>query len=206
MTKSQVENTHVEQPYKVAHRVIEAPVIYKLVQQHSESHLRESSWANGKSMHQAVGPPPLPCPRVDDVLPRSEHSQHCSHSITRGHVKEVTGVPSVTKITVADSGNSRASHASYPDKTARQSDCIPVTEAKSAKDMPLPHSRVSSLATERKEESKVGKSSVSPKESVSQVSTRRSGRSGSSKHHSSHHSGNGKDHRDGDHRSRTSRK
>lgn len=206
MTKSQIESSHVEQPYRVAHRVIEAPVTYELVQRHDNSHVRESSRANGKPMHQVVGPPPLPCPRVDDLIPRSEHSQHSSHSITRGHVEEVTGAPYVTKITVADSGNSRASHVSYPDKTARQSDFIPVTEARSAKDVPLPHSRVTSLVIERKEDSKVGQSSVSPKESVSQVSKRRSGRSGRSKHHSSHHSGSGEDHEDGDHRSRRSRK
>lgn len=206
MTKSQIENSHDEQPYRVAQRVIEAPVTYELVQQHNDSHVRESSRANGKSMHQAVGPPPLPCPRVDDLIPRSEHSQHSSHSITQGHVEEVTGAPYVTKITVADSRTSRALHASYPDKTARQSDFQPVTEARSAKDVPLPYSRVTSLVIERKEDSKVGKSSVSPKESVSQVSTRRSGRSVRSKHHNSHHSGSGKDHEDGDHRSRRSRK
>lgn len=206
MTKSQIENSHVEQPYRVPHRVIEAPVTYELVQRHNESHVRESPQVNDKSTPQPVGPPPLPCPRVGNLIARSEHSQHSSHPITQGHVEEVTGAPYVTKITVADSGNSRASHASYPDKTARQSDVIPITEARSAKDVPLPYSRVTSLVIERKEDRKVGKSSVSPKESVSQVSTRRSGRSGRSKHHSSHHSGSGKDHEDGDHRSRTSRK
>ena len=207
MTKSQTENSHVEQPNRAAHRTIEAPVTYELVQRDNGSHVRNYSRANSKPIHQEIGRPPLPRPHVDDLIPRSNHSHHASHShsVTRGHVEGVTCAPYVTKITVTDFGNSRASHASFPDKAARQPDSIPITEARSAKDVPLPHSRVTSLVTEKREDSKAGKSSVSPKESVSQASTRRSGKSNRSKHHSSHHLGSEKDREDGDHRSRTSR-
>ncbi len=201
MTKSQTETPLIEQQKKVAYRTIEAPVTYQLV--HDDSHVRKYSRVSSKPSHYAVAAPP-PDPYIEDPIPRSEPSHHSSRAVTRSHVEGVTSSPTVTKISVVDSGSSRASHASSHVKTARQSDFIPVTEVRSAKDVPLPPSRVTSLATEGKEESKAGKSSVSPKESVSQVSTRRSGESGRSKHYSGRNVGRGKDHEHRDRGSRTS--
>ena len=206
MTKSQSENSQVEQPSRVAHRIIKAPVTYELVQRDNDSHVREYFRAKSKSTNQALATPTPLRPHVDDLIPRSEHSDPSSHSVTRSHVEDLTCPPYVTKVSVADSGKSRALHASFHENKARQSDLIPITEAKSAKDVPLPHSRLKSLVTEGEKDSKAGKSSVSPKESVSRVSTRRSGRSSGSKRYSSHHSGGGKDHEHGDHKSRTSRR
>lgn len=188
MTKSQTETHLVEHQKRVAYRTVEAPVTYELVQPDNDSLERESSRLNRKSSHHAIAIPGLPRPCTDDLVARSEHSHHVSNSIAQKYIEGVTNAPNVTKLSVADSEKSRASHASSSGKTARQSDFIPVTEAGSAKDVPLPPSRVTSLATERREGSKAGKSSVSPKESASRVSTRRSGGSRRSKHHGGHSS------------------
>lgn len=203
MTKS-TENPRVEQQNRVAYRTTEAPITYELVQADNNSHVREYSQANIKSNYRAIAAPPMPRPYTDDLIPRSEQSHHSSRSIIRSHVEDVTSAPTITKNSVADSGNSKTSHASSHGKTARQSDLMPVTEVRSAKDVPLPHSRVTSLATEEKAEAKASKSSVSPNDSVSQVSTRRSGESGRSKNHGSRNSESGKDREHGgSHRSRT---
>ena len=202
MTKS-TENPHVEQQNRVAYRTTEAPITYELVQADNDSHVREYPQANSKSSHRAIAAPPLPRPYIDDLIPRSEQSHHSSRSAIRSHVEDVTSAPTVTKNSVADSGNPKTSHASSHGKTVRQSDLMLVTEVRSATEVPLLHSRVTSSATEKKVETKAGKSSISPKDSVSQVSTRRSGESGRSKNHGSRNSGSGKDREHGgSHRSR----
>ena len=204
MTKSQTEASQVEQQTRVACRPIEAPVAYELVQ--TDSHIREYSGVNSRFSHHATAAPQLPYSHTDDLNPQSKHSPHVSRSITRSHVERVASPVNATKISVADSGNLRASHTSSHGKTARQSDFVPVTEMRSAKDMPLPYSRVTSLATEEAEESKAGKSLVFPKESLSQVSTRRRGESGRSKHYGGRNLRSEKDHEQGNYRSRTSKK
>ena len=204
MTKAQTEDSQVEPPNRVARRIIEAPVTYELVQQDNESHVRGYTLANSKAPNPAIAPPPLPRPNVDELIPRSEHSHHPSRSVTQYHVENMACPPYVTKISVAESGKLRALQASSHARSARQSELIPITEVRSAKDVPLPPSRVTSLVTAGGEDNKEGRISVSPKESVSQVSTRRSGKSSRSKHHSGHHSE--KDQKDRDHTSRTSRK
>ena len=206
MTKSQPEAPLVEQQKKVTYRTIEAPVTYELVQPDNDSHVREYSRANIKSSHHAVAAPPLPHSYIENLIPRSEHSHHSSRSVTRSHVDSVTSPPNVTKISELDSEILRDSHASSYGKTARQSDYIPITEVRSAKDVPLPHSRVTGLVTEETQERRAGKSSLSPKESVSQVSTRRSGESVRSKHYGRRSFRGWKDHEHGDHMFRTSKK
>ena len=186
ITKAQTEDSHAEPPNKVTHRVIEAPVTYELVQRDSQSHAHRYTLAESKPSNQTTAPQPLARPHVDDLIPRSEHLHPSSHSVTQCYVENMICPPYATKISVADSGKSRASDASFHAKTARQSELIPITEVRSAKDVPLPPSRVTSLVTARGKDTKVGRSSVSPKESVSQVSTRRSGKSSRSKHHSNH--------------------
>ena len=203
MTKAHTENRYIEPPSRIVHRTIEAPVTYELVQRDNKSYACEYSGANSKHTYQAIAPPPLPPPHADDLMPRSEHLHHSSNSITRYQVEGATCSPYVTKIKVSDSGKSKTTQSSFQEKTARQSDLIPITEARSAKDVPIPGSHVTSLVMDGREDSKLGQSSVLPKESISQVSTRRSGKSSRRKHHSSHDSRSGKDH---DHSSRTSRK
>ena len=197
MTKSQTETPFIEQQKKAAYRTIEAPVTYELVQRDNDSHAREYSRVSSKPSHYTIAGPPQSHPYIEDPIPRSEPSHHSSRSVTRSHVEEVTSSPTVTKISV-DSRNPRASHTSSHVKSARQSDFTPVTEVRSAKDVPLPHSRVTSFATE--EESNGGKRSVSTMESVRQGTTRRSGESGRSKHYSGRSVGRGKDHEHSDHR------
>ena len=206
MTKAQTEDFHPEPPNRVTQRVIEAPVTYELVQRDSRSHARGYTLAESKPLNRTTAPQLLARPHVDDLIPRSERSHHSPNTVTQCHVENMTCPPYATKISVADSGKSRASDASFHVKTARQSELIPIPEVRSAKDVPLPPSRVTSLVTARGKDKKAGRSSVSPKESVSQVSMRGSRKSSRSKHGSNHDSRHGKDHKDGDSRSRTSRK
>ena len=199
MTKSQSETPPVEQQKRVTYRTIDAPATYELVQSGNSSHVREYFRTNSKSSHRAIAAPPPSRPYVDDPNPQSEYSRYAPGSGTRSFVEDVTSPPNVTKISVTDSEHSRAPHTSLYGKTARQSDLT-------AKDVPLPHSRVTSMATEEREKGKEGKSSVSPKESVSQVSIRWSGENGRSKHHGGRDPGRGRDDERGDHRSRTSKR
>ena len=174
MTRSQTEANHAEHPKRVAYRIIDPPVTYESVQPDNSS----------KSSHQVIAAPPLTRPYVDGMIPQSDHSHHSSLSLPRSHAEGATLPPTHTKISVVDPGNSRPSHASSRGKTARQSDSIPITEVRSAKDIPLPNSHVTYSITEKREEIKTGKCSVSPKESISQVSTRRSGDHASPKDYS----------------------
>lgn len=206
MTKSQTEDSHAKQPTRVGQKILEAPVTYELVQREDENYVREQSRANSQPNHHAIVAPPLPRSHVDGLTPVSNQSHPSTRMVIRNHVEGVTSPQYVTKISIADHGKSRASLATLHDKTTRQSDFKPITDTRSAKDVPLPCSPVTSLAKEGREDSKAGKSSVLPKESVSQFSTRRSEESKRSKHSSSHYSGSGKDHEDWGHRSRTSRK
>ena len=201
MTKS-TETPLVEQQKRFGYRTIEAPVTYELVQSDTDSHVRESSRAKETFSRHAIAAPPPSRPCVDDLIPRSEHSHHPSRSFTRSHVEGVDSPQNHTKISAADSGNARTLLESCH---AGRSDFISNTEVRSAKDVPLPHSHVTSLATEKREKSKAGKNSLSPKESVSQVSTRRSGESKGSTRLSGHTHGGGvyREHRD--HRPRLSK-
>ena len=184
MTKSQTEQSHVEQ--LKTYTSTEAPVTYELVQRDGVSQARYRSRAYSKPSVHTMATQPLPHPHIDDLIPRSEHSHHSSRSIPQSRLEErVTNPPHVTKISVIDTQKSRASHTSSHAKTARQSDFIPIAEVRSAKDVPLPDSRVTSLAAEEREDGTADRSSVSPKESVSQISTKRSGKNGRSKHQSS---------------------
>ena len=198
MTKS-TETPLVEQQKRVAYRAMEAPVTYELVQSDTDSHVRKSSRAKETFSRNAIATPP---PSRPYLIPRSEHPHHPSSSITRSHVEGVTSPQNLTKISAADSGNARTLLESC--HAAGRSDFISSTEVKSAKDISLPHSRVTSLATEQREKSKAGKSSSSPKESVSQTSTRRSGDSGGSKKFGGHTTQGSGIYRE--HRSRTSKK
>ena len=203
MTKSQTESPPGEQHEKVACRTIEAPVTYELVQ--SDGHVRAHSGANSKSSRYSTAAPPLSRPYVEKPNPQSEHSHHVSQSFNQSDVKLVTSPADATKISVAGSGSLRASRVSSHGKRAR-SDLVSITEMRSAKDMPLPPSHVTSLAAEEGGKGKVGKSLVSPKESVSQVSTRKSGESGRRKYYYGGRSrGSKKDYEHGSHRSRTSK-
>lgn len=206
MTKSQTEIPHLEQQRRVACRTIEAPVIYELVQPDKDSYVLEYPRADSKSSHHSTAAPPLPRAYADDQLLQSEYSHHSPRSFTRSNVDGVTSPVNVTKISVPDSGNSKTMHVSSHANTARQSDYIPITEVRTAKDVPLPSSRVTSVAAEEGRESKAGRSLISPKESVSQLSTRRSGESGRSKHHGRLNPGSENHHGNGGHRSRTSKR
>ena len=178
MTKGQTEQSYVEQPK--TYKTIEAPITYELVQRDNEKQAGYHSRTYSKPGNHKTATPPLPHPHVDELISRPEHSHPSSRSIPHSQEERLTSPPQhVTKISVIDSHKSRPSHASSSQaKTARQSDFIPITEVRSAKDVPvLPSGRATSLAAEKREEDgKVNKSSVSPKESVSQISTKRSGR------------------------------
>ena len=192
MTRSQTEANHAEHPKRVAYKIIDSPVTYESVQPDHGS----------KLSHQVIAAPRLTRPYVDGMIPESDNSLHSSPPLPRSHAEGATLPPTHTKISVVDPGNSRPSQASSRGKTARQSGSIPITEVRSAKDVPLPYSHVTSSIIEKREESKTGICSVSPKESISQVSTRRSGDHARSKDYSGHSLGSRKGHQ---HESRSSR-
>lgn len=195
MTRSQTEANHAEHPKRVAYKIIDSPATYESVE---PDHGRKPS-------HQVIAAPSLMRPYVDGMIPQSDHSHHSCLPLPRSHAEGATFPPTHTKISVVDPGNSRPLHASSRGKTARQSDSIPITEVRSAKEIPLPYSHVTSSTTEKREESKTGKCSVSPKESISQVSTRRSGDHARSKDYSGHNFGSSKGHHHESRRSRTSK-
>ena len=203
MTRSQTEANHVEHPKKVAYRIIDSPATYESVRPDNGSHVREYLPSNIKPNHQVIAAPPLTRPYVDGMIPQSHHSYPSSPSLPRS--QGATFSPTPTKISVADPGNSRASHVSSRGKTARQADIIPITEVRSAKDVPLPYSHVASSTIDKREESKTEKCSVSPKESISQVSTRRSGDHARSKNHSGRSLGSRKGHQHESRRPRSSK-
>ena len=179
MTKGQAEPSHVEQPK--TYTTIEAPITYEIVQQRdSERQAGYHSRAYSKpTRHPIVATQPLPHPHTDELrIPRPEHPHPSSRLIPPPpHV--------TTKISIIDSHSqkSQPSHASssyYPKTAPRQSDFAPILEVRSAKDVPLPpDSRVAmSLAAEEEREKdggKADKSSVGPKESVSQISGTKKG-------------------------------
>lgn len=206
MTKGQTEAPLVEQHKRTAYRTIEPPVTYELVPSDTHGHVHESSRAKERLSRHAIAAPPPSRLYVDDLFSPSEHSHHPSRPITRSHAEGVTSPPNLTNISAADSGNARSSLESCHAKTARRSDFTSSTEARSAKDVPVPHSRVTSLATEKSENSKARKSSLFPRESISQVSTRRSGQSGGSKYSGGHSLGSGIHREQRDHSSRTSKR
>lgn len=206
MTKSQTETPLVEQHKSIAYRTIDAPVTYELVPSDNHGHVHESSRVKGRLSRHAIAAPRPSHLYVDDFFTTSEHSHYPSRTITRSHAEDVTNPPNLVNISAADSGNMRSSPESRHAKTVPRSDFTSSSEARSAKDVPLPNSRVTSLATEKSENSKTGKSSLSPMESVSQVSTRRSGQSGGSKKSGGHTLRSGKHREQRDHVSRTSKK
>lgn len=206
MTKSQTETPLVEQHKRIAYGNTDAPVTYELIPSDTLPHVHESSRAKERPSRHAIAAPSPSRLYVDDSFSPSEHSHHPSHPVTRSHAEGVTSPPNLTNISAADSGNARSLVEFYHAKTARRSDLTSNTEARSAKDVPLPHSRVTSLATEKSEYSKAGKCSLSPRESVSQVSTRKSGQCGGSKHSGGHTLGSGIHREQRDHISRTSKK
>ena len=206
MTKSQTKTPLVERHKEIAYRTIDAPVTYELVPSNTHGHVHESSRAKERLSRHAITSPQPSRLYVDDLSSPSGHSHHPSHLITRSHAEGVTCPPNLTNISAADSGNARSSLDSCHAKTAPRLDTMSSTEARSARDVPLPHSRMTSLATEKSENSKAGKSSLYPRESVSQVSTRRSRQSGGSKHSGGHTLGSGKHREQRGHISRTSKK
>ena len=208
MVKGQNEKLPVvvEQPKRVSHRIIETPVTYEIVRQHNENDVRDHSRVNSKPSHHAIASQLLLPPHIDEVTSLSERSHRSYRLVDQSHVETVANPSNITKVSAAEFRESRVSHAPSREKIAGQSDVITITEARSAKDVPLPESRVTSLVTEGRVIDKADKCSVSPNESVSQASTRRSGRRDRSYYISNQDGGSRKDQDHGGHRSRTSRK
>lgn len=189
MSKGDSENHQQPQTQsKITRRTIEAPpaqdaVRVETITRNSDhgSYTNHSSLANSRPTSRGLPIESVPRTYVETLTNSSEHSRRSYHSVVRrkdaGPVVQTNGG---TRISAVEPQGSRASHA-CSNRTIRQAEMIPIppsvaTQARSARDVPLPSSQATSLASKVKEDSRLDvKSSVHPHESVSQVSTRRSG-------------------------------
>lgn len=192
MTKGDSEShqqSHIQR--KITYRTIEAPAAQDLVRQ--DVFARNSSLPNSNSVVRTTPIDSSPRSRVNTLPPSSEHSRRSSPTVVRSaDAGPVIQTNNGTRISVVEPQGSRASHTSSSSKTVRKADLSPqpptVITVKSAKDIPLPASMVS---TREKEELKIDDRSVHPHDSVSQVSSRRDGKS---KHHAGSKAGSDRDH------------
>lgn len=192
MTKGDSEShqqSHIQR--KITYRTIEAPAAQDLVRQ--DVFARNSSLPNSNSVVRTTPIDSSPRSRVNTLPPSSEHSRRSSPTVVRSaDAGPVIQTNNGTRISVVEPQGSRASHTSSSSKTVRKADLSPqpptVITVKSAKDIPLPASMVS---TREKEELKIDDRSVHPHDSVSQVSSRRDGKS---KHHGGSKAGSDRDH------------
>jgi hypothetical protein len=190
---------------KITYRTIEAPPARDVVRvetiARSSDHgtyANRGSLANSRPASRALPIESVPRTYVENLVDPSEQSRRSYHTVVRrddaGPVVQTNGG---TRISIGQPQGSRGSHASS-NRTIRQAEMMPLppsvmTQAKSARDIPLPSSHATSLASKVKEDSRLDvESSVHPRDSISQVSTRRSGkpkiqhsasRSGSEKGH-----------------------
>ena len=192
MTKGDSESH--QQPHTqrtITYRTIEAPAGQDLVRQ--DVLARNGSLPNSNSVARALPIDSSPRSRVNTLPPSSEHSRRSSPTVVRSaDAGPVIQTNNGTRISVVEPQGSRVSHTSSSSKTVRKADLSPqpptVITVKSAKDIPLPASMVS---TREREELKIDDRSVHPHDSVSQVSSRRDGKS---KHHGGSRAGSDKDH------------
>ena len=204
MSKGDSESNQPETQRKVTYRTIEAPpaqdvVRVETITRNPDRGPNRGSLANSRSGASARPIESVPRTYVETLVDPSEHSRRSSHTvIRRDDAGPVVQTNSGTKTSVTEPKGSRASHTSS-NRTIRQAEMMPlppsvVTLARSAKDVPLPYSQATSLVSKEKEAPKLDdvKSSVHPRDSISQVSTRRSGKS--KHHHHGSRSGSDKGH------------
>ena len=196
MAKSEGENAREAEQQRTAYRAIEARP-----QKVTEI------------IHNGANPPssqPRPIQLIDREAndSMSHHSNPQSrvrtmvpsyHSATTSHTGRTIAQTSGTKILTANAERPSSISCKLDGTTARRpenvkaSGLVPSTVTRSAKDVPLPASRVSSshTAASKKEETLNDLATVLPDESISQVSTKRSSahprRSGHQHHHHHHH-------------------
>lgn len=184
MTKSSEQSSKQPEPQKIiTYRTIEAPPI-----QHYASLSRAPEYSTyskqGSVVDSRLHSRPIPVeasPRTHSVTagPESEYSRH-----SRNPGDEVIVLSNGSRVAVPEPRPSHASHASSSQQTVRQP-----TEVRSARNVPLPYSAAASRASRDKEymrEARIEGSRstvVTPHDSISQVSTKRSKASGRSNHH-----------------------
>ena len=185
MTKGDSEShQHPQIQRKITYRTIEAPVAQDLVRQDVLA---------SNAVIRTIPIDSSPRSRVNTLPPSSEHSRRSSPTVVRSaDAGPVIQTNNGTRISVVEPQGSRVSHTSSSSKTVRKADLSPqpptVITVKSAKDIPLPASMVS---TREREELKIDDRSVHPHDSVSQVSSRRDGKS---RHHGGSKAGSDRDH------------
>ncbi|KAK3173391.1 hypothetical protein OEA41_006720 [Lepraria neglecta] len=190
---------------KITYRTIEAPpaqdvVRVETITRNSDhgSYANHSSLANSRPTSRGLPIESVPRTYVETLVDPSKTSRRPYHTVVRredaGPVVQTNGG---TRISVGEPQGPRASHASS-NRTIQRAEMMPLppsvaTQARLARDVPLPSSQATSLASKVKEDSRLDvKSSIHPHESVSQVSTRRSGKS--KHHHGGSRSGSEKGH------------
>ena len=192
MTKG--ESQSYQQPpvqRKISYRTIEAPAAQILAP--PDFMTRNACLADSKVVIRNI-PVESPHSRVHTLPPPSERSRRSSHTVVRSaDAGSVIQTNHGTKISVGGPQASRVSHTSSSSKTVRQPEHGPqpptVITVKSARDIPLPASTIS----RGWEDPGIDDRSIHPHDSVSQVSTKRSGKS--IHHHGGSRTGSEKGHR-----------
>ncbi|KAL9126608.1 MAG: hypothetical protein Q9217_004365 [Psora testacea] len=205
MTKSESEKPHTPEPRPIEYRTIEAPpqrltetkVIYERPQsshsgaQGSPNLMRDMD--DSRSRHSS----PSHCVKsVLSLQPRSARNGP-ARSATGSHTGRTIAQTNATKVLTGEPQHSKVSRNSR-EKSVHEVGSTKAppshhsTEARSAKNVPLPPSRASTLLTSAtKREGRTNDvATVVPDDSISQVSTRRSSHRGKSDHHH-HHSKSG---------------
>lgn len=191
MTKGDSESHQPTQiQRKITYRTMEAPAAHDLVRQ--DVLVRNSSLPISNSVVRTIPMDSSSRSRVNTLPPSSEHSRRSSPTVVRSaDAGPVIQTNNGTRISVVEPQGSRASHTSSSSRTVRKADAPPqaptVITVKTAKDIPLPASMVSGR---EREELKIDERSVHPHDSVSQVSSRRDGKS---KHHGGSKAGSDRD-------------
>ncbi len=184
ISKGDEQSTQQPEPQKIiTYRTIEAPPAQGYSPFNRTPEFKTYS-KRGNVVNSGSGSRPIPIKAPlrthnETTIPRSEYS----HDSRNG---DEAVLSNGSRRLAAEPRPSRTSQVSSSQRTVRQADLIPLppsapaTEVRSARNVPLPYSVATSRASRDKERAE---KVVSPHDSISQVSTKRSKASGKSKHH-----------------------
>lgn len=192
MAKGSEQSNKQLEPQRIAtYRTIEAPPAPNLaVPSPATEHGAYSQQGSVVNSRTNSRPIPIEGPsrsHTETALPHSVYSRH-----SQGPGTQILSPSTISRMPATEPRPSHAvSHAPSSQRTIRQADMIPLppsapaTEARSARNVPLPYSVATSRASRDREYTREDSRGtvVSPHDSISQVSTKRSKASGKSKHY-----------------------
>lgn len=211
MTQSEGERPQIKEQKTITYRTIQGPAASNLSQSvamdrisdhYNHSNSRSQAYSQSKSRALVATPPSAA--HVDGL--KTLH--HTPHSVARSREGDLLARSNGSKVLIGDPRRSTTSYASSRGKTVKQADLIRLpplasstNEARTARDIPLPHSQASAGPDEEEKSIAIKMvevrsviTSVSPKDSVSQVSSMKMGVSDGSKLHGGSRLANAKEH------------